>query len=93
MLRLWNFFTVSGRASRRQYWLTILINVVVLASTIAGIIMFEMREYGRIEVPQRFDIRLLYIGLALAPLCIAVMCWPPLTHPGLTLSFRHPRHR
>ena len=73
MSKFLGFFSLSGRASRTQYWLTLLINVAVLALAILAFAMFEWRVYGRIGVPVKFDPKLLLIALAVAPLCLMAL--------------------
>ncbi len=61
---------MSGRAGRMQFWLTIFINVAILALSIAAFALFEWRQYGSIKIPNRFDWHLIYVVLALAPFCV-----------------------
>ena len=73
MRKLWDFFSLSGRAIRTQYWLTLLINIAVFTLTIAAFALFQMRVYGHIGVPAKIDSRLLFLALVAAPIFITAL--------------------
>ena len=73
MRQFMDFFSLSGRASRLQYWLTLAIDVVVVGLAFLAFALFEMREYGHLAMPVTLDRQLLVVALVVAPLCLMAL--------------------